>query len=393
MLQIIRSKATSFAAKVLFGILIIAFGAGIWSNAGYMFRSRLGDTSVAHVGSRMIEPNELQKEVRDMSNELNQRFKGTLTPEQLKTLGVVDAALQRLVNQDLLELEIERLQLAVGDSQLSQIIRSVPAFRDKRGVFDPAIYHALVSEKHMSPQQYESELRNEVVESQLDQALIAGVSPPPELVDTLYRSSAERRTADMMTIPESAVPAPATPSDADIEAYYEKHTKQAKDEDQQEQDREAAALNVPELRSFSVGLLLVEDVAAQIKVPEEKLRSQYDQRQDEFRTKAEGHFEQIVLPDEAKAKEAEAELAQGKDFAEVAADVAHQAKDKIDIGTFKKGELLPQLNDPAFALKAGETTQPIQTTFGWHILHAVEMKPETVRPFDEVKEKLAKDVA
>ena len=83
MLQLIRSKATSFAAKLLFGILIIAFGAGIWSNAGDMFRSRLGDTSVAHVGCRKIEPNELRKEVQDMSNELSQRFKGTLTPDQL----------------------------------------------------------------------------------------------------------------------------------------------------------------------------------------------------------------------------------------------------------------------------------------------------------------------
>ncbi len=392
MLQLIRSKATSLAAKLLFGVLIIAFGAGIWSNAGDMFRSRLGDTSVAHVGSRKIEPNDLRKEVQDMSNQLSQRFKGPLTPEQLRELGVVDAALQRLINQDLIELEVKRMSLAVGDNQLNQIIRSVPAFRNERGDFDPAIYRALVNQRHMSSQQYEAELRNEVVESQLDQALIAGVSPPSALVDPLYRSSAERRTADIMTIPVSAVPVPATPSDADIQAYYDKHTNKTKDEDQRP-DPEAAALSVPELRSFSVALLQVEDVAAQIRVPEEKLRAEYDQRQDEFRTKAEGHFEQIVLPDEGRAKEAEAALAEGKDFAAVAADVAHEAKDTLDIGTFKKGELLPQLNEPAFALKTGETTQPIQTSFGWHILHAVEMKPEMVKPFDEVKEQLAKEVA
>jgi peptidyl-prolyl cis-trans isomerase D len=375
MLQAIRSKASSLVVKIMFGVLIVTFG--IWG-IGDIFRNRGTDTSVATVGDRKIDAQELSLAVRQDAERLRQALRGApLDNEQLKQLGIVDNALQQLINRNLVDLEIKRLNLAVGDDAVRQLIRSNPGFQNESGAFDPARLRAYAAAQHMTVPQFEATLRADLVRLQLNQAVSDGFSAPPELVDALYRSRAEKRVAEVLTLPESAAGDPGKPSESDITAYYDQH-----------QDD----FRVPELRSFDLGVLLLDDVAAAIKVPEDKLRDEYQNRLGEFHTPEERSFQQILLPDEAKAKAAAAELAQGKDFAQVAKDFG-AAPDTLDLGFFKKDDLPAALGGPAFALKEGESTAPIQDTLGWHILHLTQIKPETTQPFEEVKDKLAKEVA
>ncbi len=169
-----------------------------------------------------------------------------------------------------------------------------------------------------------------------------------------------------------------TPGDPEIAAYYEAH----KD-----------AFRTAELRDITVATLSPEEVAASIKIPEQKLQDEYQQRIADFTTPEQRKLEQILVGDEGKAKEAAAQLAAGRDFAEVAKDAAGLSPDKLDLGFFKKDELPANLADPVFALKAGDTTPPIEDPQGWHIIRVTEIKPGGIEPFDAVKDKLATEVA
>ena len=376
MLSAIRSKASSLPVKLLFGVLVIAFA--IWG-IGDIFRNRSADTTVATVGSRKIDQRQLVQAINDDAEKLRGMFGGTRPDaEQLKQLGIVDNALQTLINRDLVDLEVDHLGLALSDGAVSQTIRSNRNFQDEKGQFDPNRYKAVLANQRMTVPQFETLLRGDMVRQHLSHALIAGSEPPPELVDMLYRSRAEHRIADVATVPPSAAGDPGTPGDAELSAFYDQH----KDE-----------FRVPELRSFNVGELLIDDVAAGIAVPEDKLRDEYQARAAEFHTAEQRHLQQILLPDEAKAKEAEAQLASGKDFAVVAKDVADATPDMIDLGFFGRDDLPPKLAEAAFAAKQGVPTQPIQDELGWHILRATEIKPEVTQPFDAVKDKLKTEVA
>ncbi|HZB89934.1 MAG TPA: peptidyl-prolyl cis-trans isomerase [Stellaceae bacterium] len=376
MLQAIRSRASSVVVKILFGVLVISFG--VWG-IGDIFRNRGSDTTVATVGDRKIDVQTLNRAVQQDAERWRQALRGaTLDNEQLKQLGIVDGALQRLIDGQLTELEIDHLGLDVSDETIDTLVRANKAFQNPQGQFDPALYLQFVAAEHMTPQQFKAELRRDIAQQNLDDALVAGVNPPPALVDTLYRMRGEKRTAEAVDLPASAAPDPGTPGDSEIKAYYDKH----KDD-----------FRVPEQRSFTLGTLLLDDVAAAIKVPDDTLRQDYQNRLNEFQAPEERHFEQILLPDEAKAKAAQAALAQGKDFATVAKDVAGAAPDTLDLGFFKAADLPPQLATPAFALKPGETTPPVHDALGWHILRLVEVKAAATEPFDAVKDKLAKEVA
>ena len=83
----------------------------------------------------------------------------------------------------------------------------------------------------------------------------------------------------------------------------------------------------------------------------------------------------------------------GEDFGEMALlyskDVS--AKDRGDLGYFKRGELLPELEKEALRLRVGEISGIIRTNIGFHILKLCDRKGVTPPPFEEVYEKVKAD--
>jgi len=83
----------------------------------------------------------------------------------------------------------------------------------------------------------------------------------------------------------------------------------------------------------------------------------------------------------------------GEDFGEMALIYSEDisAKDRGDLGFFKKGELLPELEKEALRLRVGEISGVIRTGLGFHIIKPLDRKGETPLPFEEVKEKVKAD--
>jgi peptidyl-prolyl cis-trans isomerase D len=376
MLQAIRSKASSLVVKLLFGLLVISFA--IWG-IGDIFRSRGVDSTVATVGDHKIDVSELNQAMRDAVEQLRSMFRGApIDVEQLKQHGFGDEVLQRLVNRELVDLEIGRLGLAVDRETVFKAIRADPAYHNSDGIFDPQVFRYQLEQKHQTEAQLQATVNADLTRSQLISAVVSGVSVPDELAETLSKLRDERRVAEIATLPGSAAGTPPAPSDDDLAKTYEQHK---------------GAFRVPELRSFTLGVLSLDDIAAKNKPSDEQLRDAYKERSAEFTTPERRHLQQMLLSDEAKAKEAEDALAQGKDFLAVAKDVAGMQEANVDLGAFTRDELPAKLADPVFGLKLNEATQPIQDEVGWHILRVSEIKPEETKPFDEIKDQLSKEVA
>jgi len=128
-------------------------------------------------------------------------------------------------------------------------------------------------------------------------------------------------------------------------------------------------------------------------VPDDRLKEAYQARLDEFHTPETRQLQQILLSDKAKADEAEAQLKDGKNFATVAKAVAGADAGTLDLGWMRRQDLPQALADAAFGAKQGAVTAPVQTSYGWHILRVVAIKPEQTQSFDQVKDKLRQEVA
>lgn len=377
MLQAIRSQASSFIIKILFGLLIISFG--VWG-IGDIFRARTADTTVATVGDRKIDAAQLSQAVRSEMERWRSMLHSQIDMDQAKQLGLVDSSLQSLINADLVNLELARLKLSVGNPAIKQWLEQAPQFKNDAGKFDPNLFAVAASQQHMSEAQFWELLRDNMIHNHLAEALSEGVTPPQTEVDALYTARAEHRVADYVVVPPGAVAALPAPTDDDLAKFYEAHKEH---------------FRVPELRTVTIGVLRIDDLAASLTIPDDKLEADYKARMDEFHTPEQRQLQQMVMPDEAKAKEAEAQLAAGKDFATVAKDVAGLDASSLDLGWITRADkdMPPTLLDAAFALPAGGTSAPLQTAFGWHILRVANIKPETTQSFDEVKAKLRDEAA
>jgi peptidyl-prolyl cis-trans isomerase D len=375
MLQAIRSKAGSVFVKGLFALLILTFG--IWG-IGDIFRNRPTDSAVAQVGAESIDANALQSALQPALERLSTQLGTQVDLRQAKQMGVIDQVLGQLVDNGLLDQEAQRMQLDVSDGVIRDAITADPMFRGADGAFDREAFNALLAANHMTEPQYVGSIRREIPRSDLVLAVTVGAVAPPPIVDRLYRYREEKRVAEIVTLPAAGAGEIGQPSDAELTKFYDAH-----------QDM----FRAPEYRSFTLASLTPSDLAQKIEIPEAKLKSAYDQRQDEFVLPQRRDVQQILAPSEDQAKAAEAALAAGKDWTEVARTIAGQDPQTIDLGLVKREELPEQLADVAFSLPPNKPSQPIKSPLGWHILRVVKIVPPTTQSFDEVKAKLEADLA
>ncbi len=96
----------------------------------------------------------------------------------------------------------------------------------------------------------------------------------------------------------------------------------------------------------------------------------------------------------ARSKAARSRILKGESFASVSADVdegPYGANGGV-LGTFVEGELVADLNGPAFAVEAGETTEPVSTAQGVFLLHVFKREKVPVRAYEEVRDEIAAKV-
>jgi peptidyl-prolyl cis-trans isomerase D len=199
---------------------------------------------------------------------------------------------------------------------------------------------------------------------------------PRPVVDVLYRYRNEKRLADIVSFPVTAVSDVGQPSEADLSKFYEANPD---------------LFRAPEYRGFTVASLAPADLESAGDIPEDKLRKEYDQRKDEFETPDRREIQQILAPSEEKAKEAEAAVASGKDWHEVATALG-QDPDTIDLGLLNRQEIPALLGDIAFELPLNQPSSPVKSPLGWHLLRVTRIEPAATQSFDEAKPQIAAEL-
>ena len=105
---------------------------------------------------------------------------------------------------------------------------------------------------------------------------------------------------------------------------------------------------------------------------------------------AEGKKELTDAEALAKATELRAKIVAGADFAEVAkenSDDKGSGANGGDLGSFGKGQMVPEFDKEAFLLPVGQMSQPVKTQFGYHL---IKVEAHSTKPFDEAKPAILK---
>ena len=136
---------------------------------------------------------------------------------------------------------------------------------------------------------------------------------------------------------------------------------------------------------------LEEDLLQDLEVKEADLKKYYDENKDKYITPKRVKASHILIKeDEAQAREILARIKKGDDFAALAREFSQcqSAKKGGDLGWFSTGRMDPAFEEAAFALKEGEISDVVKSSFGFHIIKVEDIRPEQVREFDKGKQSI-----
>jgi len=130
----------------------------------------------------------------------------------------------------------------------------------------------------------------------------------------------------------------------------------------------------------------------QAKISEDDIKARYEKDVAGYVAPEEVHARHILVKTEDEANAILKELAAGGDFQAIAKEKSQDPGSKAnggDLGFFAKGQMVPEFEAEAFALKPGETSaKPVKTQFGYHILKVEERRTQPVPTLDQVREQV-----
>lgn len=340
---------------VVMGVLIVSFG--IWGIAD-IFRG-FGQSTVAQVGHTEISLNEFRQIYTDRLQQISRQFGRPLTPDQARAFGLDRQVLQQTIAEAALDEEARRLGLGQSDDQIRHVIMNDPNFKGVGGNFDANRFQAVIRNFGYTEQRYVAEQRKVSLRRQLTGTIGAGIEPPKAMIDAMMRFQNEQRAIEFIRLDAAQAGQIDAPSPEALAAYFEDHKVQ---------------FRAPEYRKIAFVVVSPEEIGKWSEVSDEDAKKVFDQRKDRLSTPEKRQIQQIVFPNAAEAQAARERLVGGMSFEDLGKERGLSASD-VDLGLVTKSSLPPAVGEAAFALAAGEISQPIQGPLGTSIVKVDKIEP------------------
>lgn len=130
---------------------------------------------------------------------------------------------------------------------------------------------------------------------------------------------------------------------------------------------------------------LAQKIAPQ--VSEEEVRKVYDEEAKKVTATERIRARHILVASEKEANAILAKLKAGEKFEDLAKQYSLDGSKDYggDLGYFTAPEMVAEFSKAAFALKKGETSKPVKSEYGWHIIKLEDRKMGAAQPYDQVK--------
>ena len=156
------------------------------------------------------------------------------------------------------------------------------------------------------------------------------------------------------------------------------------------------------MRKMAIDELMDIEVREKVTISDEETRSFYDKNPQLFQQPEQVKASHILIkvaadaPDDQKAEaRKKIELIQqkvmkGEDFATLAKTYSEGPSGPRggDLGYFRRGQMVKPFEDAAFSLKPNETSEIVETRFGYHLIKVDDKKPAKKMTYAEVKDRL-----
>ncbi|HXG89789.1 MAG TPA: peptidyl-prolyl cis-trans isomerase [Vicinamibacterales bacterium] len=338
---------------------------------------------LAAVDNEEITVREFQRRYNAQIQAYRNAYGAQMNDQLLRQLGIEQQILQQMVDEEAMVVEARRQGISVNDVEIRERILAIPAFQENGKFIGETRYRQMLQFNNppLTTTEFEDNLRRAVLVEKLRNAVTGWMSVSDDEVGAEFRRRNEKVKLDVVPLTPDAFRSQVVVTDADLAAHFEKSKE---------------AYRIGEKRKIRYALVNVDQVRQQVTVPEAEIEAFYKQNNTQYSTPEQLKASHILFKTEgqdeaAVRKQAEDVLKRvkaGEDFAALAkqysTDDTNNSKGG-DLGEFGRGSMVPEFEQAAFALKAGETSDLVKTSFGFHIIKVAENRPATTRPMADVR--------
>ena len=381
--------------KWILGVVVVAFiFIYVPSFLGTPGGNGSANASIATVDGRKVLVGTYQRAYNQQVQAIRNAYGEQFNDQMLQQMGIAQNLLQRLIDDEAVQVEAERLGLRVSDAELSQRIQSIPAFQINGKFMGDERYQQFLKMQRppILATDFERDVRRQMLSEKVQSLVTGWVQVEDKEVEQEYLKRNEKVKLELAIFTASQFRNTIQPTDAEITAQFTANTDKYR---------------LPEKRRVKYLTVDSNSLKAKMTATPQEVQALYEQNKASFSTPEQVRASHILLTtkDKDKAavrKQAEAVLAKvkapGADFAALAKQYSEDgSKDNGgDLSFFSRASDVPPgapsmvkpFEDASFALQVGQISGVVESEYGFHIIKLTDRKAAVTRTFDQVRPQL-----
>ena len=351
---------------------------------------------VATVSGEEISTNAVERQAKQL---LNQQFpKGG--PQASSLLPYfAQRAYENLVSEKVLLVEAQKMGLKATDDDVRQYLRRGQLGQElfPNGTFiGERDYEDFVSRNfNLTVPQFEELVKEDILINKLRDLVASSATVTDAEVRKQFEKQNTKVKFDYAVIKKDDVLKSIHPADTELKAFYDRN-------------KNTYVNSIPERRQLKYVVVDNGRMLAQTQISPDELKSYYNEHRDQYLVPEQVNVRHILIKTplpgadgkidpkavdtaRAKAQDVLKQVKAGGNFADLAkkySDDPGSAKNGGSYGWIGKGRMVPEFEKAAFSLPKGGTSDLVQTSYGFHIIHVDDKQDSHVKPLDEVKSQI-----
>lgn len=339
---------------------------------------------LAQVGDQEITVGEFQMLFRRQLQSYQVQSGGEITADLLRSMGIDRQLLQQVIDEYAALQEAARLGVTVSDAEVREAIVSLPAFQQDGEFIGEAAYLQMLrmQQPPVAPAEFEENVRRSLMLQRLQAAVTDWITVSDEDVAREHVRRNERVRLSAVSFRADDFREGLDATDEDVTALFEQN---------------ANDYLVPEKRRLRFVLIDVPALKASFTPSDPDVQAYYDNNLDRYTEEVDLRVSHILLRTQdqeladvqAQAESIAAEARGGADFAELARRYSEDEGTREaggDLGRITRGQMVPEFEGAAFALEQDEVSDPVTSMFGVHVIKATEKTGGATQTLDEVRD-------
>jgi peptidyl-prolyl cis-trans isomerase D len=373
--RILLTVILSLVALSMVGYLIPSYGGG---------GSTPNDNVVADVGNTKVTVRDVQMAIRAQTRNRE------MPPGMLQ--HYVPQIINQMITEKAMIYQAGRMGFVVSEADTAKAIRDqMPQLFPNGQFVGSAAYAAVLQQQEMTIPEFEEYMSNQILLNRLRSVALESTVVSNADIEHEFRLKNEKAAIDYVKVSPKSVQADVKVTPEELKDYFEKNKQ---------------GYRIPEKRGLKLAVFDPAKINEAVAISDTQLRMAYEQNKDRYRIPERVKARHILLMTQGKPPAEEAKLkAQAEDllkqiksganFAELAKKYSEDpgSKDKGgDLDWVVKGQTVPEFEAALFALKPNGISGVVKTTYGFHIIQALEKENAHLKTLEEVKPELTTEL-